>query len=82
MVAILVLALAASFYVIYVARDPQAAPLPLPAGRRDRCAERFAEAVDREVEHELETGQFREPNPETGEFEAVDPPRLSEPFSR
>ena len=32
------------------------------------------DAVDREVEHELETGEFREPNPETGEFEAVDPP--------
>ena len=28
--------------------------------------------IDREVEHELETGRFREPDPETGEFDAVE----------
>ncbi|MEZ5074485.1 MAG: hypothetical protein R2691_06590 [Solirubrobacterales bacterium] len=37
------------------------------------------DTVDREVEHELETGEFREPNPETGEFEQVDPPSPAGP---
>ncbi len=73
MATILLAAVAASFYVIYV--------LEILKLRRFRFrqvaatgAPPVADAVDREVEHELETGQFREPNPETGEFEQVDPP--------
>ncbi|MEZ5154782.1 MAG: MraY family glycosyltransferase [Solirubrobacterales bacterium] len=72
MVAILAFAVGASFYVIYV--------LEILKLRRFRFrqvaatgAPPLADAVDREVEHELETGEFREPNPETGEFEQVDP---------
>lgn len=72
MVAILLAGLAASFYVIYVLeilklrrfRQRQVAATGVPAGAAD---------VDREVERELETGRFREPDPETGEFGAVDP---------
>lgn len=73
MIAILVFAVGASFYVIYV--------LEILKLRRFRFRQVAAtgappvlDAVDREVEHELETGEFREPNPETGEFEQVDPP--------
>jgi len=78
MAAILVLAGAASFYVIYV--------LEILKLRRFRFRQVVAtgappvlDAVDREVEHELETGEFRAPNPETGEFEAVDPPSSAKP---
>lgn len=72
MAAILILAVAASFYVIYV--------LEILKLRRFRLRQVAAtgappvpDAVDREVERELETGEFRRPNPETGEFERVDP---------
>jgi len=78
MAAILVFAVAASFYVIYV--------LEILKLRRFRFRQVAAsgappvlDAVDREVEHELETGEFRAPNPETGEFEAVDPPSPTKP---
>jgi UDP-GlcNAc:undecaprenyl-phosphate GlcNAc-1-phosphate transferase len=78
MAAILIFAVAASFYVIYV--------LEILKLRRFRFrqvaasgAPPVADAVDREVEHELETGEFREPNPETGEFEQVDPPSATGP---
>src|SRR6188508_2528116 len=78
MAAILIFAVAASFYVIYV--------LEILKLRRFRFRQVAAsgappvlDAVDREVEHELETGQFREPNPETGEFGAVDPPSPTKP---
>jgi UDP-GlcNAc:undecaprenyl-phosphate GlcNAc-1-phosphate transferase len=73
MIAILAFAVGASFYVIYV--------LEILKLRRFRFRQVAAtgappvlDAVDREVEHELETGEFRKPNPETGEFEQVDPP--------
>ena len=66
-------ALAASFYVIYV--------LEILKLRRFRFRQVAAsgappslDAVDREVEHELETGEFRAPDPETGEFEARSKP--------
>jgi UDP-GlcNAc:undecaprenyl-phosphate GlcNAc-1-phosphate transferase len=72
MAAILLAAVAASFYVIYV--------LEILKLRRFRLrqvaatgAPPVADAVDREVERELETGEFRAPNPETGEFEQVEP---------
>jgi UDP-GlcNAc:undecaprenyl-phosphate GlcNAc-1-phosphate transferase len=78
MAAILIFAVAASFYVIYV--------LEILKLRRFRFRQVAAtgappvlDAVDREVEHELETGEFRAPNPETGEFEAVDPPSPTKP---
>jgi len=78
MAAILIAAVAASFYVIYV--------LEILKLRRFRFRQVVAtgappvlDAVDREVEHELETGEFREPNPETGEFEQVDPPSPAGP---
>jgi len=78
MLAILAFAVAASFYVIYV--------LEILKLRRFRFRQVAAsgappvlDAVDREVEHELETGEFREPNPETGEFERVDPPSPAGP---
>ena len=72
MIAILVLALAASFYVIYV--------LEILKLRRFRFRQVAAQAgavpeegeVDREVERELETGQFRAVDPDTGEFESLD----------
>jgi UDP-GlcNAc:undecaprenyl-phosphate GlcNAc-1-phosphate transferase len=71
MVAILVLGAAASFYVIYV--------LEILKLRRFRFrqvvesgAPPVADAIDREVEHELETGQFRTPDAETGEFDEVE----------
>ena len=64
-------ALAASVYVIYV--------LEILKLRRFRFRQVAAsgappieEAVDREVEHELETGQFRTPDAETGEFGEVE----------
>lgn len=71
MVAILVLAALASFYVIYVLeilklrrfRFRQVAAGPGPEPEQGQ--------VDREVERELETGSFRAPDPETGEFPAV-----------
>ncbi|GIK76921.1 MAG: hypothetical protein BroJett022_06110 [Actinomycetes bacterium] len=72
MALILVAAAVASFYVIYV--------LEILKLRRFRLRQVAAsgappvpDAVDREVEHELETGEFRRPDPETGEFERVDP---------
>jgi len=78
MAAILIFAVAASFYVIYV--------LEILKLRRFRFRQVAAsgappvlDAVDREVEHELETGEFRAPNPETGEFGAVDPPSPTKP---
>ncbi|MBA2521990.1 MAG: undecaprenyl/decaprenyl-phosphate alpha-N-acetylglucosaminyl 1-phosphate transferase [Solirubrobacterales bacterium] len=68
MIAILVLGVAASFYVIYV--------LEILKLRRFRFRQVAAkveapepEDVDREVAHELETGRFREPDPDTGEFQ-------------
>lgn len=68
---ILLLGAAASFYVIYV--------LEILKLRRFRFRQVAAfgsspaeDVVDREVEHELETGEFRKPNPETGEFDGVD----------
>jgi UDP-GlcNAc:undecaprenyl-phosphate GlcNAc-1-phosphate transferase len=68
MAAILALAVAASFYVIYV--------LEILKLRRFRFRQAAArgpepppEVVDREVERELETGQFRTVDPDTGEFE-------------
>lgn len=70
MIGILGIAVAASFYLVYVLEILKlrrfrfrqvAAQLPV--------AER--QAIDREVQHELETGRFREPDPETGEFGAV-----------
>jgi UDP-GlcNAc:undecaprenyl-phosphate GlcNAc-1-phosphate transferase len=71
MLAILVLGAAASFYVIYV--------LEILKLRRFRFRQVAAsgappveEAIDREVEHELETGQFRTPDAETGEFDEVE----------
>lgn len=72
MAAIFVFGIAASFYVIYV--------LEILKLRRFRFRQAAAEgpgvptedAVDREVEHELETGEFRPRDPDTGEFEAVD----------
>jgi UDP-GlcNAc:undecaprenyl-phosphate GlcNAc-1-phosphate transferase len=70
--AVLLLGIAASFYVIYVLeilklrrfrqRQVQATGAPAPE-----------EVIDREVERELETGSFREPDPETGEFAEIDP---------
>lgn len=67
--AILVLAVAASFYVIYV--------LEILKLRRFRFREASAAAatppteaeVDREVEHELETGSFRVPDAQAGKPE-------------
>jgi UDP-GlcNAc:undecaprenyl-phosphate GlcNAc-1-phosphate transferase len=71
MVAVLVLAAAASFYVIYVLEI-----LKLRRFRFRQAAARGAAppeaVVDREVERELETGQFRTVEPETGESEPVD----------
>lgn len=75
MLAILLAAVAASFYVIYVLeilklrrfRLRQVAPT-------DGADPVLAEEVDREVERELETGSFRAIDPETGEFEAIDDP--------
>ena len=71
MVAILVLGAAASFYVIYVLEI-----LKLRRFRFRQVVESGAppveEAIDREVEHELETGQFRTPDAETGEFDEVE----------
>lgn len=68
MIAIFTLAVAASFYVIYVLEI-----LKLRRFRFRQAAARGAhpppEAVDREVEHELETGRFRAVDPDTGEFE-------------
>lgn len=79
MALILLVGIAASFYVIYVLeilklrrfRYRQAAAAT-PGGEP-------AEAeVDREVEHELETGSFRPPDPETGDFPASEegPPTI------
>jgi UDP-GlcNAc:undecaprenyl-phosphate GlcNAc-1-phosphate transferase len=74
MIAMLVLAAAASVYVIYVLEI-----LKLRRFRQRQVAAHGAtvppEEVDREVERELETGRFREPDPETGEFGAVEPDR-------
>lgn len=72
MAAIFACGIAASFYVIYV--------LEILKLRRFRFRQATAEgpgvptedAVDREVEHELETGEFRARDPDTGEFETVD----------
>ena len=72
MAAILLLGLAASFYVIYVLeilklrrwRYRQVAAAGAPASEED---------VDRGVERELETGTFEARNPQTGEFQAIDP---------
>ncbi|MEO7197319.1 MAG: MraY family glycosyltransferase [Solirubrobacterales bacterium] len=68
MIAILVLGVAASFYVIYVLEI-----LKLRRFRFRQVAAKVeapdSEDVDREVEHELETGSFREPDPDTGEFQ-------------
>ncbi|MEO7198407.1 MAG: undecaprenyl/decaprenyl-phosphate alpha-N-acetylglucosaminyl 1-phosphate transferase, partial [Solirubrobacterales bacterium] len=68
MIAILVLGVAASFYVIYV--------LEILKLRRFRFRQVAAKVeapepsdVDREVARELETGSFREPDPDTGEFQ-------------
>ena len=77
MIAILLLGVAASFYVIYVLeilklrrfRQRQVAASGAIAGPED---------VDREVKHELETGRFREPDPETGEFGRIDPAKPGE----
>lgn len=70
---VLLLAVAASFYVIYVLEI-----LKLRRFRFRQVAERAGgaddEAVDREVEHELETGRFRAERAETGERDAVPPP--------
>lgn len=70
--AILIVAMLASFYVIYV--------LEILKLRRFRYRQVAGESgpqpdeavVDREVERELETGSFRAPDPETGEFGATD----------
>jgi UDP-GlcNAc:undecaprenyl-phosphate GlcNAc-1-phosphate transferase len=71
MAGIFVLAVAASFYVIYVLEI-----LKLRRFRFRQVAARGAqappEAVDREVEHELETGRFRAVDPDTGEFESTE----------
>jgi UDP-GlcNAc:undecaprenyl-phosphate GlcNAc-1-phosphate transferase len=71
MVAILAVGAAASFYVIYVLEI-----LKLRRFRFRQVVESGAppveEAIDREVEHELETGQFRTPDAETGEFDEVE----------
>jgi UDP-GlcNAc:undecaprenyl-phosphate GlcNAc-1-phosphate transferase len=70
--AVLVLGIAASFYVIYVLEI-----LKLRRFRQRQVAATGAvapeEAIDREVERELETGSFREPDPETGEFAEIEP---------
>ncbi len=72
MAAILLAGIAASFYVIYVLEI-----LKLRRFRQRQVeasgAHAEPEEVDREVEHELETGRFREPDPETGEFARIDP---------
>jgi UDP-GlcNAc:undecaprenyl-phosphate GlcNAc-1-phosphate transferase len=70
MAAILVIGVAASFYVIYVLEI-----LKLRRFRYRQVAGAGLEPgdVDRGVEHELETGQFRAVNPETGSFEAIEP---------
>ena len=72
MATVLIVGIAASFYVIYV--------LEILKLRRFRFRQVAAhgpvpesEEVDRGVERELETGHFQARNPETGEFEAVDP---------
>ena len=72
MAVILLLGIAASFYVIYVLeilklrrfrqRQVEASGSPAPE-----------EVIDREVERELETGSFRGPDPETGEFAEIEP---------
>ncbi len=71
MLAILVAGVAASFYVIYVLEI-----LKLRRFRQRQVAASGASApaeeVDREVERELETGHFRDLDPDTGEFEHVD----------
>ncbi len=68
--AIFLLAVAASFYVIYVLEI-----LKLRRFRFRQAAARGAEpppeVVDREVERELETGRFRSVDPDTGEFEGT-----------
>ena len=73
MIAILVLGVAASFYVIYVLEI-----LKLRRFRQRQVASRMpelpADVVDREVEHELETGTFRAVDPGTGDFEGIEPP--------
>ncbi len=71
------LALAASVYLVYGAGDPQAAPdAPAAAGRHAPQAGRrcpAAQEVDEAVAQELETGSFPTVDPETGEFEALEP---------
>jgi len=73
LIAILVLGIAASFYVIYVLEI-----LKLRRFRQRQVAAVSADAqpedIDREVERELETGRFRDPDPDTGEFDQSTPP--------
>lgn len=60
--------LAASFYLVVTLEI-----LKLRRSRAEAAATLSPEAVDEGVARELETGSFEVVNPETGEFEALDP---------